>query len=69
MRTQENTWSYLTRNAHLTEKVLWYYEPKLPTRLKQVKTDMIKQKTIIRHASTFHFGKSPFRLASPQQLL
>jgi hypothetical protein len=42
---------------------------KLPTRLKQVKTDMIKQKTIIGQASSFHFGKSPLRLASPQQLL
>jgi hypothetical protein len=24
--TQENTWSYLTRKTHFTEKVLWYYE-------------------------------------------
>jgi len=39
---------------------------KLPTRLKQVKTDMIIQKTIIGQASSFHFGKSPIRLASPQ---
>jgi hypothetical protein len=37
---------------------------KIPTRLKQVKTDIIKQKTIIGQASS-----SPIRLASPQQLL
>jgi len=42
---------------------------KIPTRLKQVKRDMFKQKTIIRLASSSHFGKSPIRLASPQQLL
>jgi len=36
----------LTGNAHLTEKVLWHYELLL-IRLKQVETDMIKQKEII----------------------
>jgi hypothetical protein len=46
--------------------VLW---AKLPVRLKQVKTDMIKQKTIIGHASSSYFGDSRLRLASPQQLL
>jgi len=46
--------------------VLW---AKLPSSLEQVKIDMIKQKTIIGQALSFHFGKSPLRLASPQQLL
>ena len=41
--------------------VLW---AKIPIGLKQFKTDMIKQKTIIGQASS-----SPIRLASPQQLL
>jgi hypothetical protein len=61
---QENTWSYWQEDSIDKESfmALW---AKLPTRLKQVETNMIKQKAIIGQASSFHFGKSSLRLASP----
>jgi len=45
----ENTWSYLTRKAHLTRKVLWNCEPNYQHKLEQVET---KIKKFCRHDQT-----------------
>jgi len=77
----ENTWSYLTRKAHLTGKILWNCEPNYQQKLEQVET---KIKKFCRHDQTevvfFFFaeqekaplctgGAIPLRLAFPQKLL
>jgi len=48
----ENTWSYLTRKAHLTSKVLWNCEPNYQHKLEQVET---KIKKFCRHDQTVVF--------------
>jgi hypothetical protein len=65
----KKTHDLFNKNDSFDKESLVVLYAKILTRLKQVKTDMIKQKAIIGQASSSHFGKSPIGLASPQQLL
>jgi len=77
--TQENTWSYLTRKALLTEKVLWHYELTNKTETGWNKKNQEALKAWSTRGSYFwtkqeqapfcNCGAIPLRLAFPQKLL